>query len=146
KKNMQKVRPIDKTAIRYEHLVTNSFINENDSLKKLCQKYGDRLSDRGSILGFGEQLSPIIFQYGCPNNAPGILWCKGNAAKKTSRPQLHNRSVHCSLFPLFHKKIAVADTAADRWIAKNHELAVGFLVNSNLFNERFDLLTILSYL
>ncbi|WIO73868.1 hypothetical protein QP938_11270 [Porticoccaceae bacterium LTM1] len=146
KKIVQKVGPLNQDSIKYDHLVTESFIKTNKSLSQLCHKYGSRLSDSGSIVGFGKQFSPIVFQYGCPNNAPGILWCKGDAEKKSFKPLFPNRSVPVSLFPLFHNKVTVGETAEDLWMARNYQLAVNFLENADLYNGHFEILTILSYL
>jgi len=145
-KIIKKIKPLTADRIRIEYKVNESFIKDNIGLKALCKKYGERLSDNGSVLGFGNQLSPIVFQYGCPNNAPGIIWCKGDAKKKVFKPLFPNRSVSSSLYPLFHGGITITETAEDLWISKNYQLAVNFLDESNLYNGRFELLTILSYL
>lgn len=143
---IKKIGPINQNSVKYEHLVKKSFIKENKNLEELCEKYGGRLSDNGSIIGFGKQLSPIVFQYGCPNNAPGILWCKGDASRKKFKPLFPNRSVPASLFPLFHKTVDVSETAEDLWMARNYRLAVRFLDSHELYNGEFELLSILSYL
>ncbi|MCK4586649.1 MAG: hypothetical protein KAU29_04875 [Gammaproteobacteria bacterium] len=145
-KIIKKIKPISEERIRVEYKINKSFIKDNVNLKAMCKKYGERLSDSGSVLGFGNQLSPIVFQYGCPNNAPGILWCKGDAKTKTFKPLFPNRSVSSNLYPLFHGEITIAETAEDLWMARNYQLALNFLDESSSYNGRFDLLTILSYL
>ena len=45
-----------------------------EEIVALCQKYGQRTSRPGSSLGFRDTMASLVFEHGCPNNAPAILW------------------------------------------------------------------------
>lgn len=57
----------------------NSFAwdkERKDCVKRLCQKYG-RIANKNRKnmwFGFKEGMSAIVFEHGCPNNTPAILW------------------------------------------------------------------------
>jgi len=55
---------------------------------ELCREYGRKTSRRSMALGYKNTMGMVVFQHGCPNNAPAILW-----APET------NRSLWQSLFP-----------------------------------------------
>ena len=146
RKIVSNVGPVSEDQIRYGYLIKNGLFSQNLNLHHLCRKYGKRLSEKQTVLGYGAQLSPIVFQYGCPNNAPAILWCKGSSSEKAFKPLFPNRSVPVELFPLFHSEVDVNTTAEDLWIARNYALALAFLEKPELYNDQYELLTILSYL
>jgi hypothetical protein len=50
-----------------------------DEIHRLCLKYGARTSRPDSALGVGQCMAPLVFQHGCPNNTPAILWRHGRA-------------------------------------------------------------------
>jgi hypothetical protein len=43
-------------------------------LSDLCIKYGTKLAARRFILGFQGSAALLVFEHGCPNNVPAILW------------------------------------------------------------------------
>jgi hypothetical protein len=47
----------------------------SEGVHLLCAEYGRRLKLRCKFrLGYGEQMSPYLFEHGVPNNVPGILY------------------------------------------------------------------------
>jgi len=40
----------------------------------LCTKYGAKLAAKRFILGFQGSAALLVFEHGCPNNVPAILW------------------------------------------------------------------------
>jgi hypothetical protein len=68
----------------------------------LCQKYGRLTSKPGFPLGFHDTMASIVFEHGCPNNAPAILWAPQNR-KKHWLPLFPDRAIlpaEKSAFPL----------------------------------------------
>lgn len=45
-----------------------------EAITALCKRYGGRTSRRGMRLGFKKTMAALVFEHGCPNNAPSILW------------------------------------------------------------------------
>ena len=46
----------------------------------LCRRYAPRTGRSDMALGFRDSQGTLVFSHGCPNNAPGVLWC--GASKK----------------------------------------------------------------
>lgn len=44
------------------------------AIRALCNHYGRQTSRPGMRLGFKKTMAALIFEHGCPNNAPSILW------------------------------------------------------------------------
>lgn len=45
-----------------------------DAAKKMCRKYANQASLGRWALGFRDSESLLVFEHGCPNNAPAIFW------------------------------------------------------------------------
>lgn len=45
-----------------------------EAITALCNRYGRRTSRRGMRFGFKKTMAALVFEHGCPNNAPSILW------------------------------------------------------------------------
>lgn len=45
-----------------------------DEAKNLCRKYAKQAALKGPALGFRDSESLLVFEHGCPNNAPAIFW------------------------------------------------------------------------
>jgi hypothetical protein len=138
-------------ALNIENIQVNlrfstSFIDSNKDLKELCRKYGKRLTGGNSVVSFGKQLSPIVFQHGCPNNAPGIFWCEGTKSTRNFFPLFPNRSIPETLYPLFLNELGLSESAEDLWIARQYKAAVNFFDNFRSYNGRHDIFNILSYI
>lgn len=81
-----------------------------NQIKKLCQKYG-RIANKKRKhmwLGHEEGMAAIIFEHGCPNNTPAILWepdFKGSRWKGL----FPNRTVSSSVASVFPPEIVRGD-------------------------------------
>ena len=93
----RKINPITKENISIKIEVLSPPIFWNDALENLCQEYGKRTNKQGAALGYGKCRSHIVFQHGCPNNAPAMLWARG----KTWEPLFPNRGIPLSLQHVF---------------------------------------------
>ena len=45
-----------------------------DAARDMCRKYARQASLKGWALGFRDTESLLVFEHGCPNNAPAIFW------------------------------------------------------------------------
>jgi hypothetical protein len=75
---------------------------------RLCEKYGRKTSDAMTSLGFDDTMATIVFEHGCPDNAPAILWSDN---KSKWRPLFPNRVVMPKEASAFPDKIAPATLA-----------------------------------
>lgn len=51
-----------------------------EAARKMCQKYAKQASLKGPSLGFRDSESLLVFEHGCPNNAPAIFWAPSKKA------------------------------------------------------------------
>lgn len=77
---------------------------------ELCKDYGQ---------GFGAGMCPIVFQHGCPNNAPSVIW-------RGPRALFPNRGVPPSLYPCFEDQPSERLSEA-LWNSNQRSLAVEVL-------------------
>ncbi|ARR57022.1 hypothetical protein HY78_02165 [Rhizorhabdus wittichii DC-6] len=76
-------------------------INIANELATLCRRYGRRTSRPGMALGFRKTMAALVFEHGCPNNTPSILWAPP-ADEGGWRPLFADRTVlpdEASAFP-----------------------------------------------
>lgn len=72
-----------------------------DSCISLCEKYGCVAFSPQFSLGYRNTMASLVFDHGCPNNVPSILWARG-ARNRSWNPMFPNRSVgekEHSVFP-----------------------------------------------
>lgn len=69
----------------------------NDGFEEMCLEYGKLTNKPGASLGYGKMRCILIFQHGCPNNCPSILWANG----KHWNGLFPNRAIPNSLFGCF---------------------------------------------
>lgn len=141
-----RLRPVLRERIRPAIAIQDSFIAENKNLSSLVKQYGAMLSLGGASEGYGDLLSPIVFQHGCPNNVPGLLWCSGTHGKKKWRPLFPDRSVPDDLYPLFGKDWSTESTAEELWMVGHYQLALEFLTRQEDYRGAHKLLMSLAFL
>lgn len=74
-----------------------------EAITELCRRYGRLTSKRGMSLGYKNTMAALIFEHGCPNNAPAILWAPITARHSKWVPLFPDRAVlpeQASAFPL----------------------------------------------
>ncbi len=83
-----------------EHIITcisiNSTYQLNPTVKHLCKKYNNQHLNTAHI-GFQNSFGGIVFEHGCPNNLPEILWKK----KRGWNPLFPRRFIPIELKPSF---------------------------------------------
>ncbi|MBJ7437820.1 MAG: hypothetical protein JHD35_02180 [Sphingopyxis sp.] len=89
-----------------------------NAVRLLCDRYGRRTSRPGMRFGFRETMAALVFEHGCPNNAPSILWAPWTE-KSGWRPLFPDRAVlpaQASAFPpdiLARDPVALLSDLAD---------------------------------
>jgi len=112
------------------NITLSKSIFENDKeVRYLIKKYGDRAFGRSGHEGYGGSCTPIVFQYGCPNNLPSIFWLR----RKNWNPVFPNRSVPEELYELFRHDLESDLTAEDLWLAGRFRQAVNFIDSNQKF-------------
>ena len=134
------IKALESQDVRTSLLIDRhaSFRN-NQLMSFLIGKYGSSETWR-SNRGYGDTMSPIVFQHGCPNNAPGILW-KSN---RDWNSLFNNRSVSQDLYPLFNNDLRSGAPPEDLWQIGEYRLAIEFLKRPFSFAGYERLMTTLS--
>ena len=73
------------------------------AITKICKRYGRRTTKRGMSVGYKKTMAALVFEHGCPNNAPAILWAPVDDEDPKWRPLFPDRAVlpeQASAFPL----------------------------------------------
>jgi hypothetical protein len=141
----REVKAIDKIRVRCQFKIEESFIKKNQNLLYLCLSGGGSAVLPKKPLGYGKLCSPIIFQYGCPNNAPSILWNR-DGEKKSIKPLFPNRSVPTDLYSLFGVDHSAESIAEELWLSRQYKMALRFLDDPAAFGSSRAEIAILSYL
>lgn len=82
-----------------------------DAITALCDRYGRRTSRPRMRLGFAETMAALVFEHGCPNNTPSILWAP-QSAKSNWRPLFPDRTVLPEVASAFPPDILARDPVA----------------------------------
>jgi hypothetical protein len=146
KRIIKRISTIDQARVRINLSINKSFISDSANFLSLLHKYGQRFYEGSAGLGYGKLLSPIVFQYGCPNNAPSIFWSNGQRVKNKWRPLFPGRSVPNDLYPLFKLDLSESSSPEEIWMAGNYELAVELIDRLNHFHGEHQLLVVLALL
>ncbi len=139
---VNQIRPIVRERIRVNLTIDKSFIRDSVDLVNLSYRYGERLNESKAQLGYGELLSPVVFQYGCPNNAPGIFWSKG----KRWQPLFPKRSIAAEVYRLFRENMTDETTPEELWMVGHHNLAIEVINNINSYRGDHQYVMILGFL
>lgn len=142
---VNRIGPVDGTRVRVNLRIKKSFIADNKNLLFLIKKYGITRHGEKGTWGYGKLLSPLVFQYGCPNNVPSILWSKVTGKNKWM-PLFPERSIPTELYPLFSSDLSSFSSAEDVWMAGNYELAIQMIDKLNDYNGNHHLMVVLALL
>lgn len=109
---------------------------------KLCEQYAELIGMEGAAFGYRGSACPFIFEHGCPNNLPAILW----ASKKRWKGLFPNRTIPTELRSYFDS--VGTDRACEAlWKVNQPKLALSLLEsldgNRKLETEQWMLLTLL---
>lgn len=118
---MRRVLPIDDARIATVVPKMHAKVGLTDPMEFLAQKYGERLVGR-NWRGYGGGGGLTVFQHGCPNNTPAILWY----SKRRFKPLFPDRGVPPELQKSFGQFNAPA-AAEDLWTFKQYRLALSLL-------------------
>ncbi|WP_155518334.1 hypothetical protein [Ralstonia solanacearum] len=66
---------------------------EYSAITGLCKTYGKQTSKPGMSLGYKDTMAMLVFEHGCPNNTPSILWAPKTPKKQNWNPLFPNRVV-----------------------------------------------------
>lgn len=94
---VQSIAPLNKNRIIVSLKLSAKSTLWNDRFRDICVNYGTLTNKSGAALGYGFLRCTLIFQHGCPNNCPAILWANG----KNWNGIFPNRSISHSFYPCF---------------------------------------------
>lgn len=103
----------------------------SDAVRAFCRRQAHRTIRSSIPLGFSNGGVNLIFEHGCPNNAPVVLWSMGKGYK----PLFPNRGIPTELRPAFG-----ADTSSTApevlWDSSQYQLALALLEEKRFGRER----------
>lgn len=144
---LRKVRPLTRNRVRVNLEIDRSFFLENENMEAVLQKYGAPLGRATQAMGYGGLASPVIFQYGCPNNVPLIFWLRPTRASRINwRPLFPNRSVSNDVYPLFSHDFSREALPEELWMAGHRHLALNALERISNYDESHQLMLVLGLL
>lgn len=116
-----------------------------DRIRGLCERYAAREKLSGPPLGYKGTGALLVFEHGCPNNAPAVLWAKarGSAAWQ---PLFPARAVDASVVTAFPPEIARRDPVHSLIQAGQQRIAdaLGHVIERPLPAEMIVALTLIS--
>lgn len=118
---MRRAMPINDSHIATVVPARHEKLGLTEPMAWVARKYGERLAGR-HWRGYGGGGGLTVFQHGCPNNTPAILWC----ARGKFRPLFPDRGVPTDLQKSFGQFNAQA-IAEDLWTFGQYRLALALL-------------------
>jgi hypothetical protein len=116
-----------------------------DQVYTLCEKYGQKTYRPMFATGYRKAMSPLVFEHGCPNNVPSILWAKG----KHWKPLFPNRAIPNKL-KIYFTDYNTASISSDLLALSNqYTLALKLLDEDEaqeFYNDNIKIFTILGLL
>lgn len=82
-----------------------------EAIRELCDRYGRRTSRPGMRFGFQKTMAALVFEHGCPNNTPSILWAPVSD-KSEWKPLFPDRTVLPEAASAFPPDIMARDPIA----------------------------------
>ncbi len=147
KRIVRNVRPMSLQQIRVNLTIQRSFFEENSGIGAVLRKYGAPLGRARQVMGYGGLACPVVFQHGCPNNVPLILWVRPSKASRIKwRPLFPDRSVSAEIYPLFTLDLASQAMPEELWMAGHFDLALNALEKITQYKESHQLLLALGLL
>lgn len=122
---LERITYLDREHIRLTLPLGDASLLHKRGIPELCDHYSKRTLRSRAARGVGGLLSHVIFQHGCPNNAPAILWSHG----PNWRALFPNRAVPPELFSSFDDSDEESRNAEILWSAGQYRLALE-LINS----------------
>lgn len=101
---------------------------KNDFFITFLLKYGSRTGNPYAYLGYKDTCSSIIFQHGCPNTSPSILWSKS----KHWSALFPSQGIPTELVELFNDKKNTIHESEILWKINQRKLALKLLEASNI--------------
>lgn len=106
-----------------------------NSVIDVCKRYARRTGANRYWGGFGKELTALVFEHGCPNNVPAILWAP-RTTKKTWKPLFPNRVIMAGEKSVFPPEIDRGDSLVTLLDVGQKQLASsGQLVRRGLNGE-----------
>lgn len=79
-----------------------------EAIVECCKKYGSKTCKKHMRLGYQDSMSTLVFQHGCPNNTPSMLWAPSTPSKPWNS-LFPNRSVLSTDTDIFPDKSRIPD-------------------------------------
>jgi len=146
KRISHRIRALKYQQIRVNFRIGASPFLANPAVHDVLKRYGSKVNRSLGAFGYGNLVSPVVFQWGCPNNASELLWETGTGSKATRwRPLFPNRAVTHDCYDLFAEgsNHSLGATPEELWSAGKHRLALAMLDDLSRHKSHHQLLLVL---
>ena len=118
------IRSLNKADLRYEIELGVGSRYWPEAILQFIEKNSVRTGTRGFYShGIGDVISPIVFEYGCPDNCPAILWSSGPEYNAL----FPNRSVPSEMGSVFRSSPATVRNTELLWRSGQKKLALALI-------------------
>lgn len=110
----------------------------SDEIRELCFRYSRNIyGNESASLGYKNSIGGIVFEHGCPNNLPRILW----ENNKKWNAIFINRSIPLELKPSFSEENLI-DNSEVLWSVNQKNLAIKILdsIDNNNLDPKYNLI------
>ena len=97
---------VDRTCPTYPELPWPR--SRREAISNLCRTYGNHTSKPAMAMGYKRTMAAMVFEHGCPNNTPAILWA-GSGKHKSWHPIFPQRSIPTDTQTVFPPEIVRRD-------------------------------------
>lgn len=119
---LHSIKGLDEVRIRTALDPKSSRLGLTPPMEDVCTRYGLAAESGGGGLGFKQGGATLIFQHGCPNNAPLVLWEDG----KRFRALFPNRGIPADLQRFFGQSLTL-ERAELLWKWNQYKLALSLV-------------------
>lgn len=126
----------DNILKNFDNLTFDKLLSQD--VRDLCFKYNRKIYGNDSAsLGYKNSIGGIVFEHGCPNNLPRILWDNN----KRWNAIFKNRSIPTEIRPSFSEENLI-DNSEVLWSVNQKNLAILILdsIENNQIEPRFNLI------
>lgn len=144
---IQKIGAVRPASFKSAYVFKYSFLEKRQAIWDLLKSHADRAGTQVLAKGYGKSPCPIVFQHGCPNNAPGLFWFRPSANSSYRwQPLFPNRSIPDDLYPLFQYDFSHDITEEELWIIGRYNAAMNFIDRNKYYKGSNINLLLLNYL
>lgn len=114
---------VDEDHLCFDIVLSDASKYWPQKLIEFCEESATRLANAYFPLGFDNMMCPLVFQHGCPDNCPSVLWENGS----NFRALFPSRGIPVETYPCFEGSNDSGRKAELLWDAGQYKLALALV-------------------